>query len=522
MLNNKESRNYILSLILAIFLLFPFISIQKAIDYQEINEDEQFDLFNHKNNLIYSGYRNLPHKIHINNNWTVTKSTYDWCSGSGTWSDPYIIENVIINAGNSGSCILIENSNVCFKIKNCILKNSEWANSHAGIKLANTKNGQLIDNDCSNNNGYGISLLKSDNNTISNNIANFNNGNSIYLEDCDNNTISENTLNYNGCGMFLWKINNNKISRNIVNYNREGMVLSDGNKNYISENTVSYNEEGGISMSFCDYSTITRNNATNNEHSGISTTNGDYNVVLNNTFNMNNDGIVIGWCQNNTISRNTASKNKRYGILLYEQAYHNSISNNSMYECSVGIFAEIDLISGNNIDNSNLINGKPLYFYTNEKSLGSNNFTNAGQIILIKCSDSLISNLELSKGSKGISLYHCKNILISNNSVSNNIFCGIFIKHSDNNTILDNTIKDNYYGICLWFSNYNNISGNILINNLFGIDESDSSGNIIENNQFIPTIPGYNVCILIAAIFVILIIIIIKTRFKFDSKLIFI
>ncbi|GAH77664.1 unnamed protein product, partial [marine sediment metagenome] len=107
---------------------------------------------------------------------------------------------MIINAGNSGSCILIENSNVCFKIKNCILKNSEWANSHAGIKLVNTKNGQLIDNDCSNNNGYGISLLKSDNNTISNNIANFNNGNSIYLEDCDNNTISENTLNYNGRG----------------------------------------------------------------------------------------------------------------------------------------------------------------------------------------------------------------------------------------------------------------------------------------------------------------------------------
>ena len=40
----------------------------------------------------------------------------DWCYGSGTWSNPYIIENVIIDAGSSGNCLEIRNSNVFFKI----------------------------------------------------------------------------------------------------------------------------------------------------------------------------------------------------------------------------------------------------------------------------------------------------------------------------------------------------------------------------------------------------------------------
>ena len=83
-------------------------------------------------------------KIHINNNWSQTAQTYPWCSGSGTLIDPYIIENVIINARNSGSCILIENSvSDYFIIRNCTLLNSSQGSTdkEAGIKLVNTQKG---------------------------------------------------------------------------------------------------------------------------------------------------------------------------------------------------------------------------------------------------------------------------------------------------------------------------------------------------------------------------------------------
>ncbi|MHA1191714.1 MAG: hypothetical protein ACTSP9_05395, partial [Promethearchaeota archaeon] len=50
--------------------------------------------------------------IYIDGNWTETATTYDWCYGDGSWSTPYVIENVSINAISSptGSGILINNS----------------------------------------------------------------------------------------------------------------------------------------------------------------------------------------------------------------------------------------------------------------------------------------------------------------------------------------------------------------------------------------------------------------------------
>ncbi|MFX0142160.1 MAG: hypothetical protein ACFFDN_51455 [Candidatus Hodarchaeota archaeon] len=47
-------------------------------------------------------------KIHIDNNWTAAKSA-GICTGNGTYSEPYVIDDFIIDGGGSGSCILIEN-----------------------------------------------------------------------------------------------------------------------------------------------------------------------------------------------------------------------------------------------------------------------------------------------------------------------------------------------------------------------------------------------------------------------------
>jgi len=67
----------------------------------------------------------LPYIIHINNNWSATESTYDWCTGSGSLAVPYVIENVTIDAQNSGSCIYIEHTNDYFIIQNCTLLNCQ-------------------------------------------------------------------------------------------------------------------------------------------------------------------------------------------------------------------------------------------------------------------------------------------------------------------------------------------------------------------------------------------------------------
>jgi len=37
-----------------------------------------------------------PFTINGNSGWETINSTYDWCSGAGTWSNPYIIENITV------------------------------------------------------------------------------------------------------------------------------------------------------------------------------------------------------------------------------------------------------------------------------------------------------------------------------------------------------------------------------------------------------------------------------------------
>jgi len=99
-------------------------------------------------------------KIHIDNNWTDAKAA-GICTGSGNYTHPYIIEDLIIDSGGSGSGIRIENSDFYFRIENCTLYNSGGSYPNAGIRLYNVDNGTLIDNNCSSN-SVGIRIYLSD------------------------------------------------------------------------------------------------------------------------------------------------------------------------------------------------------------------------------------------------------------------------------------------------------------------------------------------------------------------------
>ena len=64
-----------------------------------------------------------------------------------------------------------------------------------------------------------------------------------------------------------------------------------------------------------------------------------------------------------------------------------------MNECGLGIYGLLQDLQSHYIDTTNLVNGKPLYYYKSEIELGPNNFSNAGQVILVNCNNSVISNL---------------------------------------------------------------------------------------------------------------------------------
>ena len=242
-MNLKPKRKIIILLTLGIvFGLFLFTAnLNFNLGISNKFSDYTADSNLNKENLKLS---TISGKIHIDNNWTAAKAA-GICTGSGSYSDPYVIEDLEVDGGSSRTCILIENSNVFFRIEDCnVYSSGDYPT--AGIMLNNTNNGHLIDNVCSPN-FSGISLYNSHNNTISRNTANnYNNGYGILLWDCDNNTVSGNIASHNSVGISLHigGAENNDITGNNLLSNYYGMQIWVGSDNIISRNVISNNSVG--------------------------------------------------------------------------------------------------------------------------------------------------------------------------------------------------------------------------------------------------------------------------------------
>jgi len=241
----------------------------------------------HFHKLVQDSAKNPRKTIYLDGNidWYFFKN-FGNCIGFGNLTDPYVIKDFEIANEPSKSCILIENSDVYFKIENCT-----FYNSYKGIELVNVKNALLHDNNCSNN-SYGISITNCTYVNTTKNIINFNDEYGINLNNSDNNTISGNTVSNNTYGIESDTSNNNTISGNTIYNNGVGIYLSYTNNSSVSGNTI-YNNDYGIALSGANDNTISGNNATYNQWFGILLQLSNYSTIIHNTIN-NNSYYGIG------------------------------------------------------------------------------------------------------------------------------------------------------------------------------------------------------------------------------------
>ena len=421
----KENR--VKLIIITIGIIFAISTNSKSIFIAPLNNNENLetrDKFSSKRPKN-SGFWTL-NSIHVDNNWSAT-ADLDWCSGDGSWSNPYVIENVTIDASSSptGSGIYINNSKSdYFIVRNVTVYNAGSDFFYdAGIKLNNSNNGTLINNNCSNNGGNGFLIYNSENNTMSGNYVNYNQF-GIFFSESNNNTFSGNNATYNkGSGIYLSLSNYTTISGNKAsNNNQHGIVLSSSNNDNISGNSAYNNTDNGIYLSTSDNNTISGNNATYNKGSGIWLDFSDSTNISGNTVDNNNYGIYLTNSHYNNISGNTAYNNIVHGI-------------------------DLGASNGNNI-------------------LGNTAYNNTVH---------------------GIYIYNSNNNNISENTAHNNTIHGIWLDFSDSNTVSGNTANDNLeYGITLRFnSNDNNITENYIYHNAIGgiaIKSGTCEDNIISEN----------------------------------------
>ena len=358
----KQRRIVYFSFVVIIILsLFPFsIETGKRPNYN-INK-KLIDEYYNRDNLKNSKHWDLTgNPIHIDGNtgWVIA-SSQEWCSGSGTFTDPYVIENVTIDGQNSDSCIKIKNSDRHFRIENCTIYNSGIENWDAGIILENVSNGFLRNNNCSFNNRKGIIIKNSHNNTVSKNIVSNNNEIGIALyEYSNNNIISENIANNNSkYGILLIDSNNNIISKNTVNYSMDesGVRLENSKNNIISGNNVNNNQWFGISLFYSENNTILGNTVKNNYY-GIHLHFSVNNSILKNTANNNSFGIALYDNDESSVLKNTVHNNENFGIRLQDSDNNKIMGNHVKKNKDDGIIltnCDTNVISENTIEDNQI------------------------------------------------------------------------------------------------------------------------------------------------------------------------
>jgi len=353
---SKKNENLIkISILMLVLSLFILNSKSFQLIHIETNENNiNYQHFEYLN-LEISGTI-IEDPIFINgsatgveaHNWAWAEDQ-DWCTGTGSLNDPYVIENLSIDGNNQTTCIEIHNSDKVLIIRNCTVFNSRSeSDPGAGIWLENVTNSILSNNECFEN-AYGIFMEQCSYNTITENTASNNAWAGIHIFQCINNTISNNIANNNvgvefeSIGICLWLCDFNNVSENVANYNKYGIWLSSqvtiwgSHNNTISNNTASYNEVVivlyGI-LGRCYDNLVSGNIVSNNLNYGIRVSRSPQNIFCKNTIEDNeNDGIYLyKESHNNTISENIIKNNGQIGLKIGNQSYWNLI----YYNCFIG------------------------------------------------------------------------------------------------------------------------------------------------------------------------------------------
>ena len=278
--------------------------------------------------------------------------------------------------------------------------------------------------------------------------------------------------------------NTNKIAYNCITNNEHGIYLRSSCNNTIANNTASSNNWDGIFLYYSSSNTIDNNTVSNNLY-GIYLRYSSNNIIANNTASNNYDGIDLLDSSSNIIANNTVSNNRNGIYLLYSS--NNTLANNNMFNNAYNFYlwGWQDSHFDNNIDTTNTVDGKPIYYIKNASNNVYDSSTNAGTFYCIWCDNVTVKDLNLTKNGYGVFFRKTNNSRIENVIASNN-YHGIDLWYSSNNILANNIASSNYdYGIYLRYSSNNIIANNTASNNYDGIHIRDCSNNFIYLNNFI-------------------------------------
>ncbi|QEE16105.2 right-handed parallel beta-helix repeat-containing protein [Promethearchaeum syntrophicum] len=403
-------------------------------------------------------------------NWAVNQP---WCSGSGTFEDPYVIEDLILSPGSDDGLIIMNSKNYYFRIENV----SATGFVDAGIYFEETCNGTIV-NCTSSSNDFGVYLAWNS----------------------KNNTIADSTFESNIFdGIFLtWYSNDNFILNTTIIDCGDGIdIYTYSNGNQVKHNQITGSDDNGINVRSNIQDTLLENNSidlTADSATGIDCRTSITNLtIINNTVYTNGHfqsyGLSLSGITDLKVYNNTVDAKNVIGINIVNIDGGifggNALINGGGYEIS-GENEELESLTF--YSENNTVNGRKFYYYVNQNDLDNSDFTNAGQIYLIGCDTAQIQNQNVSKATHGITLINSHNVVIEDCNASNG-WEGISLQDGSSfNTIENCIINNNYemftstYGINIEENGQNNIITKCEIkDNGYGVYIGSSEDNEIKN-----------------------------------------
>ncbi len=261
-----------------------------------------------KKSLLSDYVQHAPIVINSNNDFANIASSEGW-PGDGSSTNPYIIQNIEINASGYGAAIYIGNTTVYFIIQNVDVHHAQFKGNFrlgAGIMLINVTHGNIINSKIHNNANHGI-----------------------YMDRCSDVKLEMNEIKDNKWGIFVGVLGNSKIDNNTITSNTvSGIVIGSRSNNVVVEYNTLFKDNYGIEIRDSS-NTRLKNNTIDGDGSGavgIRLYNSTGIICKNNTVENNWYGIFVEHGSSNQISGNIIIRNSEYGV------YITGSSSNTIYE----------------------------------------------------------------------------------------------------------------------------------------------------------------------------------------------
>lgn len=329
-------------------------------------------------------------------------------------------------------------------------------------------------------------------------------------------------------GVYVSKTSNSSIINSNVTDNFLGIKIHNSNYCKVGDSNVKDNSNRGIHITYSHNSVIEGNNVSINGRQGVDIEYSTNNTVLGNEAIYNIYGISLFIAHRGLISDNEVVGNK-YGILITNSSYchvsgnsvtdneynirldfspQNTLRNNSMFgqNYNFGIFGSSLGQYIQDVDTSNTVNGKAVYYLINQSDLivDPSTHPNIGYLAVINSTDvtakdfhvpknrqgilfayttnSRIINVTVAGNKYGMALYRCNDLVVSNSEVTYNMYHGIMLQYSSNCHIVSNEFTGNTDAIYLTNSHDCTLSGNRALENVNGIRLGNSPNNSISEN----------------------------------------